>query len=225
MSGLTRLSVDRGRSLARDDDGWATSVAHLLRIALEEIDADRRAATAAIAKAHALLSVRLDRAPQLDRGLPVLPQSSASGGLMKWQVRRVLRFIEEHMDEPIRVATLSELAGLSGTYFSCSFKRTFGEPPHAYLTRLRVKHACSLMLFGELTLSEVAQACGFADQAHFSRRFRERTGRSPAAWRREHWDEHARSADAASAQSPPVGGQAAGRARLRSDEEQARAAG
>jgi len=224
MPGL-KLPIDRGRSLAGDNDGWATSVAHLLRIALEEIDTDRHAATAAIAKAHSLLTIQLDRPSQLDRSLPVLPQSSASGGLVKWQVRRVLRFIEEHMDEPIRIATLSEVSGLSGAYFSRSFKRTFGEPPHTYLTRLRVKHACSLMLFSDLTLSEVAQACGFADQAHFSRRFRERTGRSPAAWRREHWDEQARSADAASAQSSPVGGRAAVRARLRSHEEQAHAAG
>ena len=186
MHGLTPVSIDRGR-LPAPDHAWATNLAHLLRIALQEINADRRAATEAIAKAQWLLRVELDRASPLDGAPPGSPQRSVSGGLAKWRVRRIISFIEKHLDEPIRVMTLSKVAGLSFAHFSHSFRRTFGEPPHAYLTRLRVEHARNLMLFSDISLADVAQACGFADQAHFSRRFRERTGQSPAAWRREHW--------------------------------------
>jgi AraC-like DNA-binding protein len=35
------------------------------------------------------------------------------------------------------------------------------------------------------SLAEIAHSCGFADQSHFSRRFRSVMGRSPAVWRRE----------------------------------------
>src|SRR5262245_46119368 len=138
MHGLTTVPIDRDRPPAGDKDGWATSLAHLLEIALQEIDADRNAATEAIAKARALLRIQLERSSQLDRTSPASPQNSVSDGLAKWRARRVVRFIEEHMNEPIRVTTLSKVAGLSPYHFSRCFKRTFGESPHAYLTRLKV---------------------------------------------------------------------------------------
>src|SRR5262245_1272284 len=223
MPGLTTVSIDRGRSPAGDNNEWATRLAHLLKIALEEIGANRHAATAAIAKAQSLLRIQLDRPSQLGGASPVSPQSSVSGGLAKWRVRRIIRFIEEHLDEPIPVTTLSKVAGLSFAYFSRSFKRAFGEPPHAYLTRPKGEPARNLMLFSDVSLSEVAQACGFADQAHFSRRFLQRTGQSPAVWRREHRDRECRSADVANAQSPPAGVRGAARAASDFSEEQAHA--
>jgi len=202
MRGVTSVSIDQGRSPAPDDAEWATSLAHLLRVALEEIDADRRAATAAIVKAHSLLRIQLEHRPQLDCASLVSPQTFVSGGLATWQVRRIVTFIEQHLNEPIRVMMLSKVAGLSLAHFSRSFKRTFGEPPNAYLTRLRVEQARNLMLLTDASLAEVAHTCGFADQAHFSRRFRQRTGQSPGAWRREHRDGQGRSTDAANAQLP-----------------------
>src|SRR5262249_21940724 len=104
---------------------------------------------------------------------------------------------------------------LSVAHFARGFKRTLGEPPNAYLTRLRLERARNLMLFSDLSLAEVARACGFADQAHFSRRFRQRTGQSPGAWRREQGDGRDRSTDAANGQSPLADVWSAVRARQR----------
>jgi AraC-like DNA-binding protein len=50
--------------------------------------------------------------------------------------------------------------------------------------RRRVECAGSLMLAGEAPLSEIALKCGFTDQAHLCKQFRQYTGETPAAWRR-----------------------------------------
>jgi len=113
------------------------------------------------------------------------PPGSMSRKLTPGQVRRIAGFIEEHLDEPIRLDALGKVVGLSRSHFARSFKRTFGEPPHAYLIRRRVARACRLMAASNVPLAAIAQACGFADQAHFCRRFRQRTGQSPMVWRRE----------------------------------------
>jgi AraC family transcriptional regulator len=180
MHGVVAQSFEPGRMPSEDTGAWATSLARLLRTALRQIDADRRTAKAALAKAISLLQIGIDRT----RGGP--PEGSVPGGLAGWQVRLILSFIEQNSDRSIRVDELSDVARLSASHFSRVFRRTFGETPRAYMIRQRVDHARHLMLISEMPLSEVAQACGFADQAHFSRNFRAVTGHSPGAWRRAH---------------------------------------
>ena len=107
------------------------------------------------------------------------------GQLAGWQVKRVSRFIDENLTEPILLKDMSAIAQRSTAYFCRAFKRTFGRSPHAYLIDRRVKLAGDLMLESDAPLSEIAQAAGFADQSHFCRHFRQVTGQTPAAWRRE----------------------------------------
>jgi transcriptional regulator GlxA family with amidase domain len=189
MHGTVAQSFEPGRLPSEDTGAWATSLSRLLRFALRQIDADRRTAKVALVEAISLLQIGTDRT----RGGP--PENSVPGGLAGWQVRLILRFIEQNSDRSIRVVELSEVARLSASHFSRAFKRTFGETPGAYLIRQRVDHARHLMLISEMPLSEVAQACGFADQAHFSRNFRAVTGHSPGAWRRTHKQSHAALSD------------------------------
>jgi AraC family transcriptional regulator len=63
------------------------------------------------------------------------------------------------------------------------FKTSKGEPPHRYLQRLRVEKAKRLISGTETELSDIALACGFATQSHFSACFRKSTGFTPSAWR------------------------------------------
>jgi AraC family transcriptional regulator len=155
------------------------SLVKLLQAAFKEVDTDKEAAKAVIAKASSLLQVQIERSAVA----PV--DGRASGGLAAWQIQRVLGFIDKHLEEPIGVEDLSRVVSLSRAYFSRSFRRSFGEAPYAYLIRRRVEHARHLMLTSDIALSEVALACGFADQAHLSRQFRQSVGASPAAWRRQ----------------------------------------
>src|SRR5258706_4263495 len=106
------------------------------------------------------------------------------GGLAPWQKRKVDRYLREHLTDPIRLDDLAKQIPLSISYFVHSFKETFGETPHMYIIRLRVERAQKLMLETSDALSQIALACGFADQSHFCKAFRRVLGESPNAWRR-----------------------------------------
>jgi AraC-like DNA-binding protein len=124
------------------------------------------------------------------------------GGLAPWRIRRLKAFVEEHLSQSIHIVDLSGAVGLSVPHFSRAFGLSFGEPPHLYVIQRRLDRARHLMLTSDMALSELAVACGFNDQAHFCRLFRQHTGRTPAAWRRE-W-RHAIPANGSSSPLPRI---------------------
>lgn len=87
---------------------------------------------------------------------------------------------------PRRLSTtqIAETFGLSLSGFSRKVRRLAGTPPHTLMLELRIARARRLLETTSLSLSEIAQECGFCDQAHFATRFREQTGAPPSRWRR-----------------------------------------
>jgi AraC family transcriptional regulator len=110
--------------------------------------------------------------------------ASARGGLAPWQKRKVDRYLRANLDRPVRLNTVAEQVALSVSYFSRAFKETFGTTPHMHMLRLRLELAQKLMLTTDEPLSQIALACGLADQAHLSKLFRRVVGETPSAWRR-----------------------------------------
>src|SRR4029077_5674449 len=104
--------------------------------------------------------------------------------LAGWQIARVRAFIEENLHGNIDVKTLSAVAQRSPAHFSRSFKRAFGEPPHAYVIKRRLERACHLMVTTSESLAQIALSCSFSDQSHFCRLFKRAFGQSPSMWRR-----------------------------------------
>ncbi len=151
-------------------------VVNLLMGASRELEHSQEAAKSSIHRAASLLQaqMRFEGAERQGR----------SQALLAWQMRLVENYIEEHVDRPILVANLSALLDLSEAHFSRAFRLACGEPPHAYIVRRRVELAAQLMLASRAPLSEIALKCGFHDQAHLSKQFRQLTGETPAAWRR-----------------------------------------
>jgi AraC-like DNA-binding protein len=105
-------------------------------------------------------------------------------GLAPWQERKVREFIETSLDSRIRVKDCANQANLSASYFAHAFKQTFGTTACHYIRRRRIERAQRLMLLSREPLSQIAFACGFADQAHYCRVFRGVVGLSPRIWRR-----------------------------------------
>jgi AraC-like DNA-binding protein len=93
----------------------------------------------------------------------------------------VREYLRAHLDEPVQTAALAAISGLTECHLIRSFHLEFGLPPHAYHLRLRLAVAAELLSNG-LSVSTVAYECGFADQSHLSRKFKEVYGLTPAAW-------------------------------------------
>lgn len=114
------------------------------------------------------------------------PRDDAHGGtgLAPWQVRRAKDLL---LGQLARNVSLSEVAGecqLSRSHFGKAFKQSVGEAPHAWLLARRIDAVQRMLLESSVSLSEIALACGFADQSHLTRVFGARVGQSPALWRR-----------------------------------------
>jgi AraC-like DNA-binding protein len=170
-----------GRGGALDQGGIAGVVARLLDSAREAFDRDHNMARSCLAEAAALL----DGQRGAEAALAVEPVP-ARGGLAPWQARRVAAHIDKHLATTIRMKDLTELTGLSTSYFSRAFKDSFGRSPYAYVIQRRMERAQEMMLASDEPLCQIALACGLSDQAHFSRLFRREIGLSPNMWRRQH---------------------------------------
>lgn len=100
------------------------------------------------------------------------------------QRERVRDYLHAHYCENVTVQDLAPVAGLSRVHLTRAFTQRFGAPPHLYLNAVRLRQAQAAMLAGT-PLAEVAAACGFADQSHFTRRFKGSVGTPPAQWLRQ----------------------------------------
>ena len=73
------------------------------------------------------------------------PVPHVKGGLALYHQRIVTTFIEEHLSEPIPLATLAQLTQLSPYHFCRAFKQSFGAPPHRYHATRRIERAKALL--------------------------------------------------------------------------------
>jgi len=174
--------ADSTLTLRRPHD-WVHHVISLLDAALHQLYTKENAAHGTILKAASLLRQQI---------VPPARQEelNGSGRLLAWQVRRVRDYINSHIADTVIVADLGALVNRSEAHFSRAFKRTFGESPHSYVLRRRVELAAQYMLTTNASLSDIALRCGFADQAHLCKQFRQSTGETPAAWRRAYQLNH-----------------------------------
>ena len=112
------------------------------------------------------------------------PRPPTAAGLTDRQLARVRALMAERLAEPLPLADLAAVAGLSVSQFTRRFRAATGLAPHRFLIRLRVDAACRLLRSGSLPIAEIAASCGFSHQEHLTRVLRAHLGTTPAALRR-----------------------------------------
>jgi AraC-like DNA-binding protein len=108
----------------------------------------------------------------------------ARGGLAPWQERRAKEILSANLDGSMPLKDVARECRLSVSHFSRAFRRTMGVAPHSWLLTRRIEVAKEKLRYSRLSLSDVALACGFADQSHLTRVFTGMVGVSPGARRR-----------------------------------------
>ena len=102
------------------------------------------------------------------------------------QMARIREFVDTNLETDIRLDQLAELCGRSTEYFVRLFKATSGISPYQYVLNLRIERARALLADETQSLADIALACGFSHQEHFTRMFRRFTGVTPGRYRRSH---------------------------------------
>ncbi|HSI50762.1 MAG TPA: AraC family transcriptional regulator [Ideonella sp.] len=99
-------------------------------------------------------------------------------------LKAVIQHAKLNFTEPLGPAEAARLVGMNQRQFARHFSRCTGGSFTAFLTRLRVNHACELLLQTELLVSSICYQAGFNNMANFDRHFLRLKGLTPSAYRR-----------------------------------------
>jgi len=106
-----------------------------------------------------------------------------SAGLSRLQEKIVARYIEENLDQKLRLAELAQVAHISVNHFLRQFRLKFGCAPHVYVIQRRLERAQRLLAKTRLPIKDVAAQSGFTDQSHMSRTFQRYLRTTPRSYR------------------------------------------
>ncbi|ABE33610.1 helix-turn-helix domain protein [Paraburkholderia xenovorans LB400] len=84
----------------------------------------------------------------------------------------------------VSLEEIASACNLSRSYFIRAFRETTNRTPHQWLLEQRIERSRHLLRSSDASLSEIAIACGFSDQSHFTRTFTQLVGTPPGSWRR-----------------------------------------
>jgi AraC family transcriptional regulator len=99
-------------------------------------------------------------------------------------VKKIDEILRENIDEPLSLRRLSRELDVHWAHLSRDFRRYFRCTFSQYVRKIKVEKSLALLRGTTLSLVEITFMCGFADQSHFVRCFKEFTGVTPKAFRR-----------------------------------------
>lgn len=101
------------------------------------------------------------------------------------EVGEVLDYFEEHFSEKIVLGDVAKSLGVSPVVLCRKFQKSIGCSPSSYLLRMRLQQGRCMVVDTDLTISLIAEMCGFENQFYFSNRFKKEYGMAPSVYRKE----------------------------------------
>jgi AraC family transcriptional regulator len=98
-------------------------------------------------------------------------------------IEDVMKYIREHISEPLDRETLAAVAGFSVPHFHRVFTSHVGESAISYVRRIRLERAARKLRMGAVDITEVALAAGYDTHAAFGKAFKQQFGLSPSEFR------------------------------------------
>ena len=84
--------------------------------------------------------------------------------------------------------SLAQLLGLNRSYLYRIFKEYMGISPQAYLMKIRIEHACNLLIMPQHSVTSIAYQVGY-EPLSFTRAFKNATGITPQEYRKKNMEE------------------------------------
>ena len=97
----------------------------------------------------------------------------------------MIKYIDLHLTEDCSLQQLAREMNMTANYLGQVFKRETGKPYTQYITELRIDRAKSLLLSGDMSISDISNALGFNDYFYFLKTFKRVTGVTPKQYRQE----------------------------------------
>ncbi len=107
-------------------------------------------------------------------------------GVRHPKLSRVIQMMEQNIEEPISPATLAHDVGMSTRQLERLFRRYLSRSPKRYYMELRLQKARNLLMQTDMSVINVALACGFASPSHFSKCYRSHYDTTPYRERGTH---------------------------------------
>lgn len=100
-------------------------------------------------------------------------------------ITQTIQYIYAHLSEPITAAQLTAQVGVSESYLNRIFRQTVGTSINRFVTDIRTQQASHYLQDTALSVQQIAQRVGYADQYYFSRVFKKRFGVAPRTYRQQ----------------------------------------
>ncbi|MNN81660.1 HTH-type transcriptional activator RhaS [compost metagenome] len=94
-----------------------------------------------------------------------------------------ISFIEDHYLEQVTLEQIASRSDISVRHLNRIFRAYYQTSPIAYLQRLRLDRACTLLKQTNLSVTEISYECGFNDSNYLTRQFKRTFGMSPKSFR------------------------------------------
>jgi AraC family transcriptional regulator len=107
-------------------------------------------------------------------------QPAPARALPAWRLRRVIEYVDAHLDQDLTLAELAAVAEFSPSHFKALFKQATGVPVHRFVLERRIERARLRLLEGRLSVTEIALETGFAHPSHMARWMRRLLGLGPS---------------------------------------------